>query len=206
MAKRLYDDLSQELFENKTVEVVELTRHICDLKSMGEQIQMKGSIVVATLLADTFVKSSKKITDTLHEIPEDILRENFRTLIKALETHLQSKQQQTSSKELIKDFLNSEKNLYKGVEVTLQAVCAAAVKVSVESDVESLVSRYEKHLKADRQMNEDNAEEEMEIAENGPLLVHADNLLNKAMNKYWNNSEWHFIKTKTEGLFIIQYK
>ena len=82
----------------------------------------------------------------------------------------------------------------------MHAICAAAVKVSVESDVESLLSRYEKHLKADRQMNEDNAEEEMEIAENGPLLVHADNLLNQAMNKYWNNSEWHFIKTKTEGL------
>ena len=40
----------------------------------------------------------------------------------------------------------------------------------------------------------------MEIEENGPLLVHADNLLNQAMNKYCNNSDWHFIKTKTEGL------
>ena len=81
LAKRFYDDLSQELFENKTVEVVELNNHICALKSMGDQIQMKGSIVVGTLLADTFVKSSKKITDTLHEIPEDILKENWKPIL-----------------------------------------------------------------------------------------------------------------------------
>ena len=44
-------------------------------------------------------------------------------------------------------------------------ICAAAVKVSVESDVESLVSRYEKHLKVDRQLEEEAAEEEMEISD-----------------------------------------
>ena len=47
--------------------------------------------------------------------------------------------------------------------------CAAAVKVSVESDDESLVARYIKHLTVDRQMDEERAEEEMEIAENGPI-------------------------------------
>ena len=77
--------------------------------------------------------------------------------------------------------------------------------ISVESDVESLVSRYEKHLKVDRQMDEENAEEEMEIAENGPLLVHADLILKKAMHRYWKdvsqNGEWHFVMMKTESLF-----
>ena len=110
------------------------------------------------------------------------------------------------SKELIKDFLNTELHLYKGVEVTIQAICAAAIKTSVESDVESLVSRYEKHFKVDRQLDEENAEGEMEIAENGPLLVHADRLLKKAMEKYWRSvnqsGEWHFIRKKSEGLFI----
>merc|ERR1712208_198564 len=75
-------------------------------------------------------------------------------------------------------------NLFIGVEVTIQSICAAAVKLSVESDMESLVSRYEKHLKVDRQMEEENAEHEMEISENGPLLHHADNIIEMAMNKY----------------------
>ena len=54
----------------------------------------------------------------------------------------------------------------KGVEIIVQVLCAAAVKISVESDEEYLVSRYEKPFKADCQPVEDNAEFEMEIAEN----------------------------------------
>ena len=50
----------------------------------------------------------------------------------------------------------------------MHIICAAAVKLSVESDVESLVSRYEKHLKVDRQMDEENAEEEMELQRTAP--------------------------------------
>ena len=37
--------------------------------------------------------------------------------------------------------------------------------------------------------------QEMEIAENGPILVRADPVLKKAMQKYWdahNNGCWHF--------------
>ena len=39
------------------------------------------------------------------------------------------------------------------------------MKISVEKDVESLVSMYEKHLKVDRQMDEENSVEE--IKKNG---------------------------------------
>ena len=41
-------------------------------------------------------------------------------------------------------------------------------------DVESLVSRYEKHFKADWQLGEENTEQEIEISENGPKLIYAD--------------------------------
>ena len=38
----------------------------------------------------------------------------------------------------------------------------------------------------------------MVIAENGPGLHHSDNLLERAMNKYWvqnsENDKWHFIR------------
>jgi len=43
----------------------------------------------------------------------------------------------------------------------------------------------------------------MEIAENGPLLIHADNLLKIAIDKYWSNTKdgkWHFISKTSEGL------
>ena len=100
------------------------------------------------------------------------------------------------SKRLIKEFLADEK-LFTGVELTLHSIVTSAVKVSVESVVESLVSRYEVHFDAKRQLKEDHALEEMEIAENGPELVHADRLLSLAMDKYWKEKDsadgtWHF--------------
>ena len=103
---------------------------------------------------------------------------------------------------LTNDFLSTDLKLYKGVEITVHCICAAAVKLSVESDVESLVSRYEKHLKVDRQLEQENAEDEMEISENGPLLQNADKILKQAMNAYWKETtqsgEWHFIRRKEE--------
>ena len=71
------------------------------------------------------------------------------------------------------------------------------VKISVESVVESLVSCYEKHFDASRQLMEDRALSEMEISENGPKLLKADAVLKAAMNKYWlekspNDPSWHF--------------
>ena len=55
--------------------------------------------------------------------------------------------------------------------------------MSVESVVESLVSRYEHHFSSSRQPLEDHALNEMLIAENGPL--DADRILEKSMDKYW---------------------
>ena len=123
-----------------------------------------------------------------------------------LENHVRNKKvENLTSKELVKEFLSTKLKLYEGVELTVHIICSAAIKVSVKSDVESLVSRYEKHLKVDRQLEEDNAEEEMEIAENGPLLQNADRILEKSMNAYWKEitqtGEWHFVRRKDELRF-----
>ena len=112
------------------------------------------------------------------------------------------------------DLLEDEK-LFLGIELTLHCIAAAAVKVSVESVVESLVSRFEVHFDAKRQLKESHALEEMEIAENGPELVHADKLLNNAMDKYWNSKaqsdgSWHFchksedIRTYSKQSKVVQ--
>ena len=60
----------------------------------------------------------------------------------------------------------------------------ASLKVSIESLVESLVSRYEKHFDKERNLLEDNAMDEIEISENGPTIFKADNILKAAMNRY----------------------
>ena len=67
----------------------------------------------------------------------------------------------------------------------VHCISVACVKVSVDSVVESIVSRYEKHLNSARQPSEDHALNEMIIAENGPLIHHSDKILDRAMEKYW---------------------
>ena len=72
-----------------------------------------------------------------------------------------------------------------------------AVKLSVAIVVESLLSRFEVHFDANRQLKEAQALEEMEIAENGPEFVHADRLLANSMEKYWKN------KVLSEGFLAL---
>ena len=50
------------------------------------------------------------------------------------------------------------------------------------------MSRYEKHLKIDRQLEKKIAEDEMKISENGPLLQNADKIIKQAMNDYWKET------------------
>ena len=139
----------------KTVEVIELTRNVCDLKSFAEQLDEQGSVLFGTLSEDFFSKSAKQITQSIKEVLDDILKQNYRQFLTILEKHSKTKaRNQYDSKDFIKDLLNSYLKLFKGVELTMHIICASAVKVSVESDVESLVSRYEKHFKIDRQLDE----------------------------------------------------
>ena len=165
-----------------------------DLKSLALRIAAKGSVLEGTVSAPLFVSSAKQLTSTIADISDDVLEKNYKQFVKVLEGHLATKKlDKLTSKDLIKDFLSTELKLYSGIEITLHSICAAAVKISVERVVDSLVSRYKKHLKVDRQMDEKNAEEE--ISENGPLLQNADTILKNAMNNYWKehseNGAWH---------------
>ena len=64
-----------------------------------------------------------------------------------------------------------EKKLYRGNEIILHCFCVVAVKFSVESSVESLISRYECHFDKSRQLSQERSTQEMFLSENGPILV-----------------------------------
>ena len=151
LAKRLHDDLDEDIFEKAVVEKIEKTRTVCDLKSLARKIKEKGSVLEGTLSASGFVESSKQLTGTIENISDEVLENNYKKFVKVLENHVRNKKvENLTSKELVKEFLSTKLKLYEGVELTVHIICSAAIKVSVESDVESLVSRYEKHLKVDR--------------------------------------------------------
>ena len=77
----------------------------------------------------------------------------------------------TPSSSSLLSYLNTESQLYVGNEIIIHCLLSVAVKYSVESSVESLISRYEVHFGPGRQLDQENASMEMYTAENGPILV-----------------------------------
>jgi hypothetical protein len=65
----------------------------------------------------------------------------------------------------------SEKKLYVGVEMILQAIAVSSIKISVESIAESFISEYNRRNDKLRTLSEDAAEFEMEISKNGPVIA-----------------------------------
>ena len=84
-------------------------------------------------------------------------------------------------KTIIIQFLDPEGNLFCGIEMIMQAISVSCVKISCESGLESLVSIFESHFDARRDMNKDSASEEFMVAVNGPNLSHCDNLVREAL-------------------------
>ena len=202
---RLHNDLSNDIFDQKTESMIENTRVICDLKSLLSKIKDRGAVAVGFEEASKFVTAARAVTNSISFIEDEDLKKCFRDFVYLLGVTFISKQKKLDrsilkNKELIQKIWGKDINpTFSSVRVILHCICAAAVKVSVESVVESLVSRYEHHFSSSRQPLEEHALNEMVIAENGPLLHHADRILERSMNEYWKvhnsvDGSWHFLR------------
>ena len=215
---RLKQDLRQEMFTKEISDVMELTRDVSDLSSLAQQVKEHGHVTVGLLKAGPFADTMYKLTNSIDHIPKEILMEAFKSFLQSFEVYIGSKEaKDIDSKKTIQDFLKEDRQLYKGNEIILHCFCCVAVKFSVESSVESLISRYETHFDKSRQLSPEHATQEMYVSENGPLLVrkffsyfylqlinlycqvHADKLLKRALDKYFlgetQSGEWHFYHT-----------
>ena len=75
----------------------------------------------------------------------------------------------------------------------MQATLVGAIKISVESVAESVMSNYAIHNSKIRKLNDKTANNEMFIAVNGPEVGEADYLLSKALtSKFPGKQGWHF--------------
>ncbi len=129
------------------------------------------------------------ITSSLDDIPDKELRDSYKRFLRTLEDNAKSKDmKKVTSMTVLQDFVKSDMKLFDGVEIALQGILCAAVKVSVESVVESLVSRFESHFTKNRNLEEDNRMDEMMIAENGPTIFKANAVLSTALNQYWKSN------------------
>ena len=69
------------------------------------------------------------------------------------------------------------------IEMVLQATFMGAIKISVESVAESIISKYALHNRKMWKLNDSTANDEMFIAEYWPELGDADALLAKALDR-----------------------
>ena len=204
LVKDLKKGLEENVYPQETKEVIEDCRNISDLHTFAKDISIHGAIVTGTKNSHNYIKSVRRITSSLFQISDNDIKENYIKFAKKMEIHIKKCDlNQMCSMDLIKDFLNTKLKLFEGSEITMHCICVASVKVSVESVVESLLSRYEQHFHPARQSSEEHALEEMLIAENGPCLAQSKHVLEAAMNDYWKKStkkgHWHFIRsTKVE--------
>ena len=117
------------------------------------------------------------LINSLDNRPEHKRKESYKKLLHSFEKYIKIKKiEDIESKKVIQDYPNSDLKLFEGKEVIVHCFCVVTVKFSVESSVESLISRYEIHFDKTRQLTAHNAHMEMFIAENGPILVRADKL------------------------------
>ena len=132
---------------------------------------------------------------------DDELKRQYREFLKRLEelTKQYSLEElnATDPKDILKQFFDPNQALFNEIEMVMQAISVCCVKVSCESVLESLVSIFENHFDARRNMKEESTAQEFMIAVNDPNLAYADTVIEEAMNSYWQSkgSAWHFFRT-----------
>ena len=203
LTRRLHNNLANEVFEGCRKEVIQNCGVICELKSLLEKIYQKGSAMVGLEETKTFLNAVRNITGSVATVDDGDLMNHYRMFVANLENLFIKSCKKIDrlildSKEIIQSILKKENiALFRNAKVIIHLTCVACVKVSVESVVESLVSRYEKHFDSSRQPTKQHSLDEIIIAENEPLLHHADEILERAMNQYWRvanrDGKWHFL-------------
>ena len=193
--------LSEEVFSDEGEKVIGKTRTILDLPTLAVKIKTeKSSVKVAAIEFGSWYEAVRSIpVEDLVNVPKDELKSQYKVFLARLEEVTKNysiiQLKNLDSKVLLKKFFDPANELYNDVELVLHAMAVASVKSSCESVLESHVSQYEVHFNERRNVDEQTANEEFEIATNGPNLAHADSIIIEAMNIHFKQKPWHFFRT-----------
>lgn len=200
LIRHLENDLRSEVFSDSDKEMIEDTRLITDLKTTAVRIKSRGAILIFNIERAKYMKTLRKIVPSVGEIPDEIIIPQLREFLERLEHMVRNKkEEELDSKELIKLFLQQDKELYKGIEMILHSICVSAVKISVKSVIESLTSKFEIHFNKFRNVNEDTGYNEMMISVNGPLPAKCDRVVMAAMKRHFKGQNGiHFVRKSND--------
>ena len=142
-----HNDLSNDIFDQKTKSMIQNSRVICVLKSILTKIKDRGAVAVAVGYEKTskFETALGTVTNSISLIKDEDLKKCFCDFVSLLEVTFIRKEKKfdrykIKNRELIQKILGKDVNpSFSSVRVILHCICAAAVKVSVESVVEILL-------------------------------------------------------------------
>ena len=206
---RCYQKLKCNVYDEDDLKVLKKVRFLTDLKGLLIKVKARGVIIISSLQGQTFVDYAKSVCHTINDIPTDSLKLQYKLFLNKLNDCYQNVTQgdldKLTSMEIIQTFLNSKFNHFEGIELVMHAICSASVIMSVESVVESIVSMYENRQSKFRNLGEDQGNNEMMIAVNGPNIAHADHILEKSLNSYFRNQKdgkWHFTMDQSKIKYL----
>ena len=190
----LYQELST-IFLAKDKSCIEDSRILSDWNSLAVKLKSRSPAYLFILEKGSYVEASQRMDRNLKSIETTSIEAQFKVFLKRLdiETKLISVEDLESSdpKHIIKTFMKRE-DLYDGIEIIMQATAVSAIKLSVESIVESFISVYNLHNNKLRPMEEETVDDEMMIHLNGPEIGECDKILKLALDKHFNGKSWHF--------------
>ena len=204
--KKFVTSLYQHLSGVFTVEdkaTIENSRKVTDWISLAIKLKDRSVPVFHTLDKQKYTKACFEIDRTLRQFKEDEISSQYRQFLNRLKEvtkdDLNENLEHRDPKDLIKQFLSDSK-LYTGIEVVLQACMVGAIKISVESVAESMISKYNIHNSKIRPVDDITVEHEMMIDYNGPDIGEADGVLMEALHMHFKDNSMgiHF---NTQNIF-----
>ena len=136
--KTMDNSLTRTIFSDNVIETTKIIRFLTDLKSLAMKLKVHEAVMIGHQNATLFVEKGQQLTDTVASIPDSPIKETCMPFLRKLEKHtIDIKEQDLDSLNLIRDFLSSHQCLYEGVELIIHIIGIAAIKISVESVVES---------------------------------------------------------------------
>ena len=207
LTKDISSRLNENVYSKEGEYIINQTRIILDLPKLAIKVKSEGFVVVALTEYSNWIEAVRNINiEDLNKVSDDDLKSQFKLYLSRLEimTRDYSVKDLTDldSKILIRNFFDPDKKLYLGIEMILHSMAVASIKQSCESILESFVSKYENHFDARRNVDEETANEEFEIAVNGPNLAHSNSIIIEAMDLYWKGKPWHFYRTSSIKRFV----
>jgi hypothetical protein len=84
-------------------------------------------------------------------------------------------------------------DLYRNIEMVIQAICVCCIKLSVESAAELMISKYNIHNNELRCISEETALSEMFVAYNGQEIGESSKLLSEVLTEHFKPKGCHFV-------------